>query len=84
MLQTEVRDQRVHSEMEAEEETEMFRMGGNVDFEGLRTSAIVAEGNPEPLSTGTNIRVNDILGQRIEEEDEVFDRDVGESSEDED
>ena len=59
-------------------------MEGNADFEGLCTSAIAPEGNPEPLPTGTNIRVNDILGQRIEEEDEVFDRDIGESSKDED
>jgi len=55
VLRTEVRGRRVDTEMEAREETEMFQMGDNADFEGLRTSTAIPEMNPKPLSTGRNI-----------------------------
>ena len=83
VLRTEVRGRRVDTAMEGEEETEMFQMGDNADYEGLRTSAILPDTIPDPVSTGRNIRMNDILGEGIQEADDVFDRDVGESSEDE-
>ena len=36
VLRTEVRGRRIDSEMEAEEEPEMFAMGSDADFAGLR------------------------------------------------
>ena len=83
VLRTEVRGHRVDSEMDEEEEVLMFRIGENADFGGLHHAAEIVEGYQEPLQTGRDIQMNDILGQGIEEEAAMFDRDVGESSEDE-
>lgn len=83
VLRTEVRGRRIDNDMEDAEEVEMFRMGDDVDFQGLRESTVIAEQNPEALPTGRNICMRDVLGEGIEETTSVFDRDVGESSEEE-
>ena len=84
VLRTEVRGRRIDSKAEEQEETELFRMGDRTEFEGLHATATVPESNPDPISTGRNVRMNKVLGEGIEEVDDVFDRDVGESFEDED
>ena len=81
VLRTEVRGRRIDNEMDEEEEAEMFAMGRDLDFEGLRASTEIPETNPEPLLTGRHIRMPQIVDQGIEEDAEAFDRDVGESSE---
>ena len=70
--------------MEEEDETEMFRMGENADFEGLAAAGVVPETMLDLLTTGRDVRVNEVLGEGIEQADDNFDRDVGESSRDED
>lgn len=84
VLRIEVRGRRVDNEMEEEEEAEIFRMGNDNDFEGLNATTAVPETNVDPLTTGRNIRMNDILGEGMEETSLLFDRDVGESSSNED
>ena len=61
----------------------MFRMRSDTDFDGLRQASAIAENHPDPLSTGRNLRINEVLGEGIEEADDFFDQDLGESSEDE-
>lgn len=80
VLRTEVRGRRIDSEMQEEEEVEMFAMGADADYIGLRVPEIIPEGNPNPLSSGRNIRLNHVLNDVVEEQGMVFDRDVGESS----
>lgn len=41
----------------------------------------VPESNPYPLPSGRNVRLNEVLNEVGEEEAVVFDRDLGESSE---
>ena len=82
VLRMEVRGRRIDSEMEEEAEAEMFAMGADADFAGLRAPEIIAEGNPDPLPTGRNIRLNRLLNEMVVDESILFDRDVGESSED--
>ena len=81
VLRTDVRGRRVDSEMEEHEEIPMFAMGADLDFQGLRAPDEVPESNPDPLPSGRNIRINEVLNEVMEEEAVVFDRDLGESSE---
>jgi hypothetical protein len=41
----------------------------------------VPEINPDPLPSGRNVRLNEVLNEEGEEEAVLFDRDLGESSE---
>jgi hypothetical protein len=81
VLRTEVRGRRVDSEMEEQEEIPMFAMGVDSDFEGLRAPEELPEINPDPLPTGRNVRLNEIMNEVVGEEAVAFDRDLGESSE---
>ena len=81
VLRTEVRGRRIDSDRQEEEEIPMFAMGSDIDFEGLRAPDIIPETEADPLPTGRNIRLNDILNEVLGEHAVVFDRDVGESSE---
>ena len=81
VLRTEVRGRRIDSELEEEEEIPMFAMGSDLDFAGLRAPDIIPETHADTLPTGRNIRLNDILNEVLGEHAVVFDRDVGESSE---
>jgi hypothetical protein len=81
VLRTEVRGRRVDSEMEEHDEIPMFAMGADSDFQGLRVPEEVPEINPDPLPSGRNVRLNEVLNEEGEEEAVLFDRDLGESSE---
>lgn len=81
VLRTEVRGRRIDNNIEDEDVNPMFEMGADVDFEGLRAPDVIPETPPDPLPTGRNIRLNDILNEVLGEQALVFDRDVGESSE---
>ena len=81
VLRTEVRGRRVDSEMEEHDEIPMFAMGADSDFQGLHVPEEVPESNPDPLPLGRNVRLNEVLNEVGEEEAVVFDRDLGESSE---
>lgn len=84
VLRTEVRGRRVDTELEDEEEPEMFRMGETADFEGLRADAPMEEADAAPCRTGRNIAMNQVLRDGIDDPEELFDRDVGESTEEDD
>ena len=81
VLRTEVRGRRVDIQME-EEEPNMFAMGRDVDFVGLREIDRIDEVNEDIFGGGRDIEVNKLLNE-YREENAMFDRDVGESSEDE-
>jgi hypothetical protein len=81
VLRTEVRGRRVDSEMEEHDGIPMFAMGADSDFQGLRVPEEVPEINPDPLPSGRNVRLNEVLNEEGEEEAVLFDRDLGESSE---
>ena len=81
VLRTDVRGRRVDSEMEEHDEYPMFAMGADSNYEGLRAPDEVPEINPEPLPSGRNVRLNEVLNDVVEEEAVLFDRDLGESSE---
>jgi hypothetical protein len=81
VLRTEVRGRRIDNNIEDEVVNPMFDMGADVDFEGLRAPDVIPETHLDPLPTGRNIRLNDILNEVLGEQALVFDRDVGESSE---
>ena len=80
VLRTEVRGRRVDSLMEEHDEIPMFAMGADSDFQGLRMPEEVPEINPDPLPSGRNIRLNEVLNEVVGEA-VVFDRDLGESLE---
>ena len=82
VLRTEVRGRRVDNEVEEDDVIPMFAMGSDVDFACLRAPNTIPETQPDPLPTCRNIRLNDILNEALGEQATVFDRDVGESSED--
>ena len=81
VLRTDVRGRRVDSEMEERDEIPMFAMGADNEFQGLRAPEEVPEGNPDPMPSGRNVRLNQVLNEVLEEEASLFDRDLGESSE---
>ena len=83
VLRTEVRGRRIDSTMDEAEEAEIFAMGRDIDFEGLRAPKEIPETNPAPLLTGRNTRMPQIVEQMGEANAEAFDRDFGESSEEE-
>ena len=58
-------------------------MGANNDFRGLSAASDNVEPHEDPLPTGRNIDMNDILREGVHEASQFFDRDVGESSEEE-
>ena len=84
VLRTEVRGHRNDKEGDEDEEPEIFSMGRDSDFEGLQVASEVAESYPNPPSNGRTIQVNEVFNNAVEENPTVFDRDMGESSEEED
>ena len=84
VLQTEVRGRRIDNDMEEAKEAEIFRMGANNDFGGLSATSDNVEPDEDPLPTRRDIDMNDILGEGVDEASLFFDRDVGESSEEDD
>lgn len=81
LLRTEVRGRRIDNNIEEDDINPMFAMGADIDFEGLRAPDVIPETHPDPLPTGRDIRLNDILNEVMGEQAAGFDRDVGESSE---
>lgn len=55
VLRREERGRRIDSEMEEEEEAQLFTIGRDVDFEGLRAPNVISETNLDLLPTGRNI-----------------------------
>ena len=83
VLRTEVRGRRHDSEEDEEDEAGIFSMGRDADFQGFEVASEVPESYPNPLSSGRTIPVNELFSETPEENPPLFDRDIGESSEDE-
>ena len=79
ILRTEVRGRRVDSQMEQEEESEMFDMGRDDDFYGLRAAAELSGNHPHLVGGGRNNEVNKVVNQVVEDISIMFDKDIGES-----
>ena len=82
VLRTEVRRRRIHSAAEEEEDSEMFAMGRDVDFQGLQVPNEMLEPIPNQFPGGREINVNEVLHDLSGQDAMFFDRDLGESSED--
>lgn len=83
VLRIEVRGHRVDCEVDEEGEPQLFAMGRNVNFEGLQVQTEVSEAYPNPLPRGRTIELNEILSEVVNDNNPMFDRDIGEPTEDE-
>ena len=61
----------------------LFGLGRTADHEGLQAPVILPEELLAPLPTGRQVQRQDLLHPIMEEENTLFDRDLGESSEEE-
>ena len=78
VLRKEVRGKRIFQSVEVVEETGIFAPGQDDDHVALRPPGEVPEQDPCPRRTGRNLRRQEAFGH-FQEEDVVFDRDVGAS-----
>ena len=82
MLRTKVRGRRIDMQAEEQEEPQMFAMGNDADFQGFQEATAVHENYMDAVAGGRNIEMEDILNEVDDENAVTFDRDIGESSED--
>jgi hypothetical protein len=78
VLRKEVRGKRIFQNVGVAEDQGMFQTGADADHEGLRAAADVPEVDPPARQTGRNLCRQEAMGH-FEEENRVFDRDIGES-----
>ena len=83
VLRTKVRGCRHNWDGVEEEEPEIFSMGRDSDFEGLQVATEFKETKEIHEASGRTIDFTEVFNVSLEENPSVFDRDVGESSEDE-
>ena len=79
-----MRGQRRDIKLDEQEEPKLFSMGQDSDFEGLQIEDEVTQTYMNPLSSGRTINVNNILSEPVLDNPTQFDRDIGESSKEED
>jgi hypothetical protein len=77
-----VRGRRVVATPEEGEECEMFQLGRDVDHVSLRVPEDIPEEPEILLPNGRVVRREDMFEGLLDEANDVFDRDIGESSED--
>jgi hypothetical protein len=82
VIWTEVRGRRVVATPEEGEECEMFQLGRDVDHVSLRVPEDIPEEPEILLPNGRVVRREDMFEGLLDEANDVFDRDIGESSED--
>jgi len=70
--------------LDKEEDPQMFSLERDANFEGLQMPAEDPKTCPNPLPRGRVIEVNAVLDDLVDENDILFDRDLGESSKDKD
>lgn len=83
VIRTDPRGKRVVGSAEDEDARLLFSPGRDVDFEGLRLPDTDMEVPAAEVGTGRVIRVDEFYGTVDQENADVYDRDVGESSEEE-
>jgi len=59
----------------------MFAMGWDADYEGLQATTDVLDSYPNAVPTDRDIEANELVNEYAEENAMMFDRDLGESSE---
>ena len=84
VLQTEVRGHRHNGGGHEDEEPKMFSVGRNADLEGLQVAGEVGQTYVSPHSSGRTIELQKFMNDVVVDDSSLIDRDVGESSEDED
>jgi len=84
VLRTEVRGHRIDVRAGEEEEPQIFAMELDAEFQGFE-EADEFQGSPRhTVAEGRDIEVNDLFNEVDAENVMMFDRDIGESSEDDD
>jgi hypothetical protein len=83
IIRTEPRGKRVVASEDEVEDGFLFRHRRDHEFEGLRMSEEVPEDLLDPVAGGRVLRVEDLFSGLEVENAEVFDRDVGASSDEE-
>lgn len=78
VLRKEVRGKRIFESVGVAEEAGIFAPGQDDDYEALRPPQEMPEHDPLPRRAGRNLRREEAFGP-FQEEDVVFDRDVGAS-----
>jgi len=73
VMRIEVRGHRVDSEMDDKEDLEIFAMGRDFDFEGLRVASELLETCRDPLPGGRNIELNEVMNSAMEDNVSMFD-----------
>jgi hypothetical protein len=76
VLRKEIRGKQIFQSVGAVDDEGMFHTGRDADHEGLTPCTEVPEFDPPPMRTGRNLRREDAFGP-FQEENIVFDRDVG-------
>jgi len=70
-------------ELGEEVEPRMFAMGDTSDYDGFQDSNKIHENFANTVEEGRDIEAHELLNETLQENDIMFDRDLGESSEDE-
>lgn len=83
VCRTEVRGRRIDQNACREDVDGLFGLGRTADHEGLQADVMLPEESQAPLPTGRQLQPQDLFRPVLEEENHVFNRDLGESSEDE-
>ena len=83
VLRTEVRGRRHEGDGDEVEEPEMFSVARDADLEGLQVAGELGETHVNTQSTGRTIEVDEVMNDAAVDDSSAFDRDVGESSDDE-
>ena len=84
VLRTEVRGRRIDNQVEEEEEPQFFSMGQDTDYGSFEAGPEGGNNSVNNGGRGQDIEVNALFNEAILENAMMFDRDVGELSEDED
>jgi hypothetical protein len=83
VCRTEVRGRRIDKNACTESDDGLFGLGRTADHEGLQAEVMFPEVHQASLATGRHLQRHDIFQPVMEEVNPLFDRDLGESSEDE-
>lgn len=77
IIKTKLRRHWIDTNILGKEESGMFALGENSDYDGLRIPFNIIKDSERPLPIGVHL---DMLQETLEENAMVFDRDLGESS----
>ena len=83
VCRTEVRGRRIDRDASREGVDGLFGLGCTADHKGLQAPVMLPEEVLAPLPTGRQVQRQEIMHPILEEENPLFDRDLGESSEEE-